>query len=198
MGNKKTWKEASWYAAYYKWMFRGQLPNSICVFTWNTIFSILFLPFTMLLGLIALTAPRDTSWWDNPLAGKVFYGILTWLIFFIASAAGIAAIDEYLISKDVIFQYPFFIVLLIGILGALGCGVAILIIIFSVVGVMAGIGWTYNKIKDMLFPKKYRKVKKYDEDGEYDGLELIENEPSKIRQMWDAFMNKYCTKIEWE
>jgi hypothetical protein len=195
MKEKKPWKRASWYGAYYKWMFRGELPNNFCVFFWNSLLSIIFLPCTILLGLIALTMPKEETWWDYRLFGKVFFGLITWILFILFVSIGLAAVDKYVIPKDTWIDLPFLLVLLIGILGAIGIGVALVVALGGIFLIGAGISELFQWFKKRNTRKRIGTIVFNDETKQY---ERIIPEPSKLRVMWDTIRNKYCMKIDWE
>lgn len=172
-----TIQTTSFIAKYYRWMFRGELPNNFCTLFWNTLFSVIFLPCTIIVFPVAMLFDEYIWHWSS-LSAKIFRGVAYWLLFFLLPVFGLVIIDKYVTHawKD----WNFYLAMAVGWLAIVVFLLIGALVILSIVGIVIGI----RSLAD-----------RYNQNKE---IKQLISEPSKLTVMWDTVRNKYCTKITWK
>ena len=161
----------SFLARYYMFMF-DSLPDNFCILFWNTLISIILLPFT----LMYRTVSGQYDWDMNPLILKTIYGIGIWIAFLLLGILGAGIIQK--IGWIDFLKMSIFLIIPLGFVAA--C------IFFAIcIGIMVGMFYSIEK--------GWKKLK---ENKNYDPYK--EEVPSKFSVIWNTIRNKYCTKINWK
>ena len=176
----------SFLARYYRWMFRGTLPNDFCTLFWNTLLSVIFLPMTCLVYPVDLLFRTDK--WESSLAGKVVIGMIWWVLFFLLPAMGLAVLDEYLPSIGW-KTWNIWLALAVGWLAILIFGLILVLIGAIIFGSFYGLSHLHSTIKE-----DRRLLRELQGEVDINGV----SQPSKLRIILDTIRNKYCTKITWK
>lgn len=166
---------------YYRWMFRGKLPNDFCTLFWNMLLGVLFLPITFIVWPVSLLFRSDG--WNAPLAARVlFIGPFYWILFFTIPTIGLSALKQNF-GID-LFGANFWVAMAVGWLAGLAVGLAIVLGFGSIVLIAYGFYCT---------SEQYKEDRRLLRELQGDNVE-----PPKLRVLWDTIRNKYCTKIEWK
>jgi len=195
------WQQYSKESSFY------ELPNNLCRTFWLTIIAILIIPFTWP-GLI-FNHIKCWNPWSNvegtcfeqlgrselySLSEKMHAGIS--LIFFlfvsIFGLAGLAFIENNLgvdvnnLIDTLNITTLYFLWQAIGIL----TGLFLIICIIIIVGIMFLIGSFYKECKNWI---SWKKKSKLHDKKPHEKSKFKEN----CKDLYGAFMNKYCTKMDW-
>jgi hypothetical protein len=158
-------------------MFNGKLPMDFCTLFWNTLFSVVLLPFTI---IAAFPLWKSDCFDDRILFGKWFNGTLLWLATLFFSVCGLGLLEKMQLHfwKDLWFIPAM-------ILGLLTFLIFILSIIIAFVVVV------------ILPIEGVKSTRDYYREKRWEKMNISPSQP-KIVLLWGAIRKKYCTKIDWK
>lgn len=190
-------KSTSLFAKVYIWFYE-ELPENLCPLFWNTLLTVLLFPLVIISRLLDMTAvfQTDSDFWKKTALTRAMAALFYLLIFHCFMATGSGAACK-------IFDLEF-TVRNIGYWKLIGLGLlfwsSIALMLLVVVGSLAYIVHLIECSAKRKAEAKYKIFEELSDEqkAEYYDYKEKKKEPSKFRILWDTFLNKYCTKIDWE
>lgn len=186
-------KSTSLFAKIYIWFYK-ELPQNLCPLFWNTLLTVLLFPLVIINRLLDMTAifQTDSDFWKKTALARAM-AALWYLVWFHCTLFAFVIMADFLVGMDVeISELDY--------LAFVGIG----LIMWLIVSLMLGaIGLIVYLIVSAVREREEAKYKRFEElsdeqKAEYYDYKEKKKEPSKFRILWDTFLNKYCTKIDWE
>lgn len=187
-------KSTSLYARAYVWLL-GPLPSNLCPLFWNTLIAIVLLPFVLITRILQGSPFEGAYYWTSNAFTRAMYGLLVFIMFNCIAFIGTQTVGGILEFEDFFkyLGYNYWLILIIGLAFWLSVLIALALIFF--------LGYLIYQLSERRAESRRHAISKLSSEEYskwYADRHERRNRPSRIKLLWDTFMNRYCTKIDWE